>query len=83
MRQPVAVAEDIRATATHRTDCMMKVPKQEVLAVLARVGRQDLIEEAKRNLPDPVDTDRDLDRERLVRYGLTRDQLIDRMGGSP
>jgi hypothetical protein len=61
----------------------MKVPKQEALAMLARVGRADLIEEAKRDLPDPIDTDRDLDLERLVQYGLTRDQLIDRMGGSP
>jgi hypothetical protein len=61
----------------------MKVPKQDVLAVLARVGRADLIEEAKRNLPDPIDTDRDIDQERLLQYGLTRGQLIDRMGGSP
>jgi hypothetical protein len=62
---------------------MMKVPKQEVLAVLARVGRQDLIEQAKRNLPDPVDTERDIDQARLIEYGLTRDQLMNRMGGSP
>jgi hypothetical protein len=61
----------------------MKVPKQDVLAVLARVGRADLIEEAKRNLPDPIDTDRDIDQQRLLQYGLTRGQLIDRMGGSP
>ena len=39
----------------------MKVRKQEVLAVLARVGRDDLIEQAERNLPDPVHTDRDID----------------------
>jgi hypothetical protein len=61
----------------------MKVPKQHVLAALARVGRADLIEKAKRDLPDPIDTDRDIDQERLAQYGLTRDQLIDRMGGSP
>jgi hypothetical protein len=61
----------------------MKVPKQDVLAVLARVGRADLIEEAKRNLPDPIDTVRDIDQQRLLQYGLTRGQLIDRMGGSP
>jgi hypothetical protein len=61
----------------------MKVPKQDVLAVLARVGRGDLIDEAKRNLPDPIDTDRDIDQKRLLQYGLTRGQLIDRMGGSP
>jgi hypothetical protein len=61
----------------------MKVPKQDALDMLARVGRPDLIEEAKRNLPDPIDTDRDIDLERLLEYGLTRDQLVDRMGGSP
>jgi hypothetical protein len=61
----------------------MKVPKQEVLDLLARVGSADLIEQAKRDLPEMVDTDRDLDQERLYEYGLTRDQLIDRMGGSP
>jgi DNA-binding CsgD family transcriptional regulator len=51
--------------------------------MLARVGRSDLIERAKRDLPDPVDTDRAADQERLVEYGLTRGELIDRMGGSP
>jgi len=61
----------------------MKVPKQDALDMLARVGRTDLIEEARRNLPDPIDTDRDVDLERLLQYGLTRDQLVDRMGGSP
>jgi hypothetical protein len=61
----------------------MKVPKQNVLAVLARVGRADLIEKAKRDLPETIDTDRDIDQQRLFEYGLTRNQLIDRMGGSP
>jgi DNA-binding CsgD family transcriptional regulator len=61
----------------------MKVPRQDALAMLARVGRADLIEEAKRDLPDPIDTDRGIDIERLLQYGLTRDQLMDRMGGSP
>jgi hypothetical protein len=61
----------------------MKVPKQHVLAVLARVGRDDLIEKAKRDLPETIDTDRDIDQQRLYEYGLTRNQLMDRMGGSP
>jgi hypothetical protein len=64
-------------------DGTMEVPKQEVLAVLARVGRHDLIEQAKRDLPETIDTDRDIDQQRLLQYGLTRNQLIDRMGGSP
>lgn len=61
----------------------MKVPKQEVLSVPARIGRRDLIEKAKRDLPETIDTDRDIDQQRLLQYGLTRNQLIDRMGGSP
>jgi hypothetical protein len=61
----------------------MKVPKQEVLSVPARIGRRDLIEKAKRDLPETIDTDRDIDQQRLLQYGLTRNQLINRMGGSP
>jgi hypothetical protein len=61
----------------------MKVPKQQVLDVLARAGRVDLLDQAERDLPDPVDTDRDVDQEQLLRYGITRGQLVDRMGGSP
>jgi hypothetical protein len=61
----------------------MKVPKQEVISALARVGRGDLTEKAKRDLPETIDTDRDIDQRRLFEYGVTRNQLIDRMGGSP
>jgi len=61
----------------------MNVPKQEVLSVLTRVGRGDVIEKAKHDLPDTIDTDRDIDQQRLFESGLTRNQLIDRMGGSP
>ena len=61
----------------------MEVSKQQVLSVLARVGRGDVIEKAKRDLPETIDTDRDIDQQRLYEYGLTRSQLIDRMGGSP
>jgi hypothetical protein len=32
-------------------------------------------------LPDPIDLDRDGDF--LLRHGITRDHLIDRLGGSP
>jgi hypothetical protein len=61
----------------------MKIPKQQLLSVLARVGRRDLIEQATRDLPTTIDTDRGVDQQRLFEYGLTRSQLIDRMGGSP
>ena len=61
----------------------MNVPKQEVLSVLTRVGRGDVIEKAKRDLPDTIDTDSDINQQRLFESGLTRNELIDRMGGSP
>lgn len=61
----------------------MKVPKQELLSLPARVGRGDLIEKAKRDLPETIDIDRAVDQQRLFQYGLTRNQVIDRMGGSP
>lgn len=61
----------------------MKIPRQHLISLLARVGRRDLIEQAKRDLPATIDTDRGVDQQRLFEYGLTRSQLIDRMAGAP
>ena len=55
--------------------------KAEVAEMLRRVGLPQVADEAMRVLPDPVDV------ETLQRfaapYGLSRDTLISRMGGSP
>jgi hypothetical protein len=54
----------------------------EARRVLRRVGHADeFINEVLRELPDPID----LDREQVVleSRGLTRESLVDRMGGSP
>lgn len=59
----------------------MQISKKELVAVLRRVGRVDLIDEINRTLPDPVDTVRDA--QQLAHYGLTRGQLVDQLGGSP
>jgi hypothetical protein len=59
----------------------MEVAKCNMLRLLRRIGRFDVLEEADRLLPDPVDTVRDA--QLLARYGLTRSQLTDRLGGSP
>lgn len=59
----------------------MQISKKELVAVLRRVGRVDLIDEVNRILPDPVDTVRDA--QLLAHYGLTRGQLVDQIGGSP
>jgi hypothetical protein len=54
----------------------------EAKRVLLRVGYTDeFINEVLRKLPDPID----LDREQVVleSYGVTRENLLDRLGGSP
>lgn len=56
--------------------------KGELLQVLRRLGLQDqVIDEIGSELPDPVDLDEA--GALLQRYGLTRDAVISRMGGSP
>lgn len=59
----------------------MELEKRDLLRLLRRIGRFDLIEEVDRVLPDRIDTIRDA--QLLARYGLTRNQLTDRLGGSP
>jgi hypothetical protein len=55
---------------------------EEVAQVLRRAGYSDeLISEVLSQLPDPIDLQRD--QQILARYGLNRERLMDRMGGSP
>ena len=55
--------------------------RQHVVDVLNRMGYTQLAEEASRVLPDPVDISQ---LEELgVEHGLTHDDLISEMGGSP
>jgi hypothetical protein len=54
--------------------------KREVLALMRRLGLSDRIEQAERELPDPVDLTRDGDL--LARLGLGLDAAVDRLGGS-
>lgn len=60
---------------------MMKLTRQYVVEVLRRSGFPTVAEEAAHALPDPVDFDQ-LARWGL-RHGITKDQLISQMGGSP
>jgi hypothetical protein len=56
--------------------------KAEILAILRRAGySEEAVEALDAELPDPVDVDRD--GNVLLRYGITLDSVIDRMGGSP
>ena len=55
--------------------------KAEVIRLLRNAGLPHVAEEAERSLPDEVDLERAA--EFGARYGITRDELISRMGGSP
>jgi hypothetical protein len=55
--------------------------RQHVIDLLNRIGDTQLAEEASRVLPDPVD--RDQLSAWLMQHGLTPDDLISQMGGSP
>ena len=59
----------------------MQVARQHVVELLRGSGLPELAEEARRTLPDPVEYDR---AERfLAQFGITKDELISRAGGSP
>jgi hypothetical protein len=59
----------------------MRTSRQNVVRMLRLAGLPALAEEAHRALPDPVDYNH---AERfLARYGITKDELISRRGGSP
>jgi hypothetical protein len=55
--------------------------RQHVIDLLNRTGHTQLVDEASRVLPDPVDVDQAS--AWLMRHGLTHDDLISGMGGSP
>jgi hypothetical protein len=60
---------------------LVLVPKKELVRVLRNAGLEEVAEEADRSLPDMVDLDRAA--EFGLRHGITRDELMSRMGGSP
>jgi hypothetical protein len=55
--------------------------RQEVVDVLRRCGYEETADEASRFLPDPVDADQ-LEAWG-IQHGLSRDELVSQMGGSP
>jgi hypothetical protein len=55
--------------------------RQYAVDLLNRLGLEELADEASRELPDPVDAHR-LEAW-CARHGLSYDDLISRMGGSP
>ena len=59
----------------------VRFTRHEIVAVLRRVGLPEVADEAARSLPDQVDLE--LAAKFVAPYGITRDELISRMGGSP
>jgi hypothetical protein len=59
----------------------MELTRQHVVDLLRRSGQRELAEEASRVLPDPVDVDELL--TWTMQHGLSHDDLISQMGGSP
>ncbi len=60
---------------------MMPLTRQDVVDILRKTGFSAAADEALRELPDPVDLDQAATWG--AKYGITRDELISRMGGSP
>jgi hypothetical protein len=60
---------------------LQSVSRQHVVDDLERMGYSQLVPEALRELPDPVDIDR-LDAW-CSQHGISLDEVISRMGGSP
>ena len=59
----------------------MQIRKQDLVDTLRSAGFSQVADEAMQVLPDPVDREQLL--EWLERQGISRDQIISWMGGSP
>ncbi len=59
----------------------MQVTRQHVVDILRIARLTELAEEAHRTQPDPVEYNHAA--RFLFQYGITKDELISRMGGSP
>jgi hypothetical protein len=57
------------------------ITKHEIVRVLRNAGLPRVAEQAEQSLPDEVDLERAA--EFGARYGIARDVLISRIGGSP
>jgi hypothetical protein len=60
---------------------MQQYSRQHVVDLLNRLGEEQLAEEASRVLPDPVDADQVS--AWGMKHGLSINDLISKMGGSP
>jgi hypothetical protein len=59
----------------------MQCTRQELADTLRQSGFAEIVDEVLQVLPDPVDPEH---AARILQgYGVTKDELISRMGGSP
>jgi hypothetical protein len=59
----------------------MLITKHELVRVLRNAGLEEAAEDAGRSLPDEIELERAA--AFALRHGITRDELVSRMGGSP
>jgi hypothetical protein len=59
----------------------MQVARQHVVEILKKAELPEVAEQAGQVLPDPVDYD--VAAAFLAGYGISKDELISRVGGSP
>jgi hypothetical protein len=59
----------------------VQLTRKHVVDVLRQAGLPEMAEDAMRDLPDPVDSERV--EAWAVPYGINMDELTSRMGGSP
>ena len=59
----------------------MQLARQHVVDLLRTAGLPEMAEEALRDLPDPVDSEKVA--AWAVPYGINMGELMDRVGGSP
>ena len=81
MRREKRRPDDYDYSEATRFLIAMQVTRQHVVEVLRASGLPEVPDEANRSLPEELDLERAADF--LARYGITKDALISRMGGSP
>jgi hypothetical protein len=59
----------------------VQVKRHHVVDILRKAGLPDVATDADQLLPDPIDYDDAA--AFLARYGISKDELISRVGGSP
>jgi hypothetical protein len=57
----------------------MEIPKDKVLELLEQQGQSDQLEQARQELPDQVEPDRDAGL--LSKFGIDSQDLLGRFGG--